>query len=120
MSRPGPAGSSSLSNLIPPHASESKRDRKRRETINKIEVLHDESWRNREEWVLSASPFPSGSFVEYGHSLTLVIADGSKPFGENITRKTAPSMPNRQRRQTTSCACTPKPSSVMPSLSNQR
>jgi hypothetical protein len=36
-------------NIIPANPSESKRDRKRRETINKIEYLHDESWKNRDE-----------------------------------------------------------------------
>lgn len=36
-------------NILPPIHSESKRDRKRRETINKIEILHDESWRTRDE-----------------------------------------------------------------------
>ena len=35
--------------ILPPTAAESKRDRKRRETINKIELLHDESWRTRDE-----------------------------------------------------------------------
>ncbi|WWC63887.1 uncharacterized protein I303_106492 [Kwoniella dejecticola CBS 10117] len=35
--------------IIPPQHLESKRDRKRRETVNKIEMLHDESWRNRDE-----------------------------------------------------------------------
>ncbi|KAK8844059.1 hypothetical protein IAR55_006853 [Kwoniella newhampshirensis] len=35
--------------IIPPQHAESKRDRKRRETVNKIEMLHDESWRNRDE-----------------------------------------------------------------------
>jgi hypothetical protein len=36
-------------NLIPPQHAESKRDRKRRETVNKIELLHQESWNNRDE-----------------------------------------------------------------------
>lgn len=36
-------------NIIPPQHAESKRDRKRRETVNKIELLHDESWRMRDE-----------------------------------------------------------------------
>ncbi|AAW44001.1 hypothetical protein CNBF2970 [Cryptococcus deneoformans B-3501A] len=35
--------------IIPPQHAESKRDRKRRETVNKIEMLHDESWRTRDE-----------------------------------------------------------------------
>ncbi|TYJ57664.1 hypothetical protein B9479_001517 [Cryptococcus floricola] len=35
--------------LIPPQHAESKRDRKRRETVNKIEMLHEESWRARDE-----------------------------------------------------------------------
>jgi hypothetical protein len=35
--------------IIPPQHLESKRDRKRRETVNKIEMLHDESLRNRDE-----------------------------------------------------------------------
>ncbi|WVO15406.1 hypothetical protein L204_103064 [Cryptococcus depauperatus] len=35
--------------LIPPQHAESKRDRKRRETINKIELLHEESWKTKEE-----------------------------------------------------------------------
>ena len=35
--------------ILPPVPNESKRDRKRRETINKIEMLHDESWRTRDE-----------------------------------------------------------------------
>jgi hypothetical protein len=45
-----PSTSNSIPTIIPPPSiTESKRDRKKRETINKIEVLHDESWRNREE-----------------------------------------------------------------------
>lgn len=44
---------SSLPTIIPPQAMESKRDRKRRETVNKIEMLHDESWKGREEKFLS-------------------------------------------------------------------
>lgn len=43
------AAGPSVLTLLQPTAAESKRDRKRRETINKIEVLHDESWRNRDE-----------------------------------------------------------------------
>lgn len=39
----------SLANFIPPQHAESKRDKKRRETVNKIESLHDESWRKRDE-----------------------------------------------------------------------
>lgn len=37
------------SNLIPQQQGESKRDRKRRETVNKIEMLHNGSWLNRDE-----------------------------------------------------------------------
>ncbi|OCF35691.1 hypothetical protein I317_03215 [Kwoniella heveanensis CBS 569] len=40
---------SSIPTILPPQHAESKRDRKRRETVNKIEMLHDESWRNRDE-----------------------------------------------------------------------
>ncbi|WVQ81395.1 hypothetical protein IAT38_003519 [Cryptococcus sp. DSM 104549] len=40
---------SALPTILPPQHAESKRDRKRRETVNKVEILHDESWRNREE-----------------------------------------------------------------------
>jgi hypothetical protein len=47
MSRPAPTTTGP--NILPPLLSESKRDRKRRETINKIEILHDESWRTRDE-----------------------------------------------------------------------
>lgn len=36
-------------NTIPAQPSESKRDRKRRETVNKIETLHEESWKSRDE-----------------------------------------------------------------------
>ncbi|KAK4687681.1 hypothetical protein P7C73_g2435, partial [Tremellales sp. Uapishka_1] len=43
------ASSSSQPMLLPPKYAESKRDKKRRETVNKIELLHDESWRNRDE-----------------------------------------------------------------------
>ncbi|WVR08971.1 hypothetical protein IAU60_006030 [Kwoniella sp. DSM 27419] len=39
----------SIPTILPPQHAESKRDRKRRETVNKIEMLHDESWRNRDE-----------------------------------------------------------------------
>ncbi|OCF56324.1 hypothetical protein L486_06266 [Kwoniella mangroviensis CBS 10435] len=48
MSKYPPAGGSGPT-ILPPIHSESKRDRKRRETVNKIEMLHDESWRNRDE-----------------------------------------------------------------------
>ncbi|ORX39331.1 hypothetical protein BD324DRAFT_619272 [Kockovaella imperatae] len=44
-----PPGTGPGPTIIPPQYAESKRDRKRRETINKIEMLHDESWRNRDE-----------------------------------------------------------------------
>ncbi|WRT69210.1 uncharacterized protein IL334_006194 [Kwoniella shivajii] len=47
MSKYPPGGS--LPNILPPQHAESKRDRKRRETVNKIEMLHDESCRNRDE-----------------------------------------------------------------------
>ncbi|WVW79509.1 hypothetical protein I302_101478 [Kwoniella bestiolae CBS 10118] len=47
MSKYPPGGSGPT--ILPPLHSESKRDRKRRETVNKIEMLHDESWRNRDE-----------------------------------------------------------------------
>jgi hypothetical protein len=36
-------------NIIHAHGAESKRDRKRRETVNKVELLHEESWRTRDE-----------------------------------------------------------------------
>jgi hypothetical protein len=50
MSRPAPVASGSTGpNILPPIHNDSNRDRKRRETINKIEILHDESWRTRDE-----------------------------------------------------------------------
>lgn len=47
---------SAIPTIIPPQHAESKRDRKRRETVNKVELLHDESWRNRDEWVIRYTP----------------------------------------------------------------
>ncbi|BEI84403.1 hypothetical protein CcaverHIS002_0410070 [Cutaneotrichosporon cavernicola] len=50
MSRPHTsAHAAPPSNLLPPQAAESKRDRKRRETVNKIELLHSTSWQHRDE-----------------------------------------------------------------------
>jgi hypothetical protein len=49
MSRYAAASTSSIPTILPPQHAESKRDKKRRETVNKIEMLHDESWRNRDE-----------------------------------------------------------------------
>ena len=49
MSRHPIATTSSLPNILPPQHAESKRDRKRRETVNKVELLNDESWRSRDE-----------------------------------------------------------------------
>lgn len=51
MSKPYPPSSSTAmqTNLIPQQHGESKRDRKRRETVNKIEMLHNGSWLNRDE-----------------------------------------------------------------------
>jgi hypothetical protein len=43
------ASGSAVPNMLPAPGAESKRDRKRRETINKIEVLHNASWNTREE-----------------------------------------------------------------------
>jgi hypothetical protein len=51
MSRYVAGPSAPIPTILPPQHAESKRDRKRRETINKVEMLHDESWRNRDEWV---------------------------------------------------------------------
>lgn len=39
--------------IIGPPQGESKRDRKRREIINKVEKLHDDSWNSRDESDLS-------------------------------------------------------------------
>lgn len=51
MSKYSAASASQIPNIIPPQAAESKRDRKRRETVNKIEMLHNGSWNNRDECV---------------------------------------------------------------------
>lgn len=48
MSRVAVGPSGSVPALLPVQ-NESKRDRKRRETINKIERLHEESWNARDE-----------------------------------------------------------------------
>ncbi|RXK38965.1 hypothetical protein M231_03695 [Tremella mesenterica] len=53
MSRFPIASTSTLPTIIPPQHMESKRDRKRRETVNKIELLHDESWRTKEDKFIS-------------------------------------------------------------------
>lgn len=44
-----PPGPSQPPTILPPAHAESKRDRKRRETVNKIELLHSGSWANRDE-----------------------------------------------------------------------
>lgn len=49
MSKYSAASASQIPTIIPPQAAESKRDRKRRETVNKIEMLHNGSWNNRDE-----------------------------------------------------------------------
>jgi hypothetical protein len=49
MSKYPAASGSTAPNILPPQAAESKRDRKRRETVNKIELLHNGSWNNRDE-----------------------------------------------------------------------
>jgi hypothetical protein len=49
MSRPHTSAHTAAPNILPPQAAESKRDRKRRETVNKIELLHSTSWQNRDE-----------------------------------------------------------------------
>lgn len=49
MSKYPVASSSAIPTILPPQHAESKRDRKRRETVNKIELLHNGSWLNRDE-----------------------------------------------------------------------
>ncbi|TXT13715.1 hypothetical protein VHUM_01082 [Vanrija humicola] len=46
---PQAQASAAIPTILPPQQSESKRDRKRRETVNKIELLHNGSWNNRDE-----------------------------------------------------------------------
>ncbi|KAL7420994.1 hypothetical protein Q5752_003878 [Cryptotrichosporon argae] len=49
MSRYAASSSAPQPNILLPLAAESKRDRKRRETVNKVEMLHNESWASRDE-----------------------------------------------------------------------